>query len=190
MGPSHQGAPSLPELGMQLGTWRVFSLLQAAQVPTLKRLSSYNEGGGSPLPANFPLFPCQAQLRARLLWGCQVRLQQAPSDICVCVCFALHPRCHCPLIVAAVTVPPAPHTVLHTYCCSLLVLESKSLHLCCLVCHLPEVIVSFLILCWPLLCLCDILFSFLEMLSLCALPCLCPVSCAEVWNVCCGLALG
>ena len=54
MGPSHQGAPSLPELGMQLGTWRVFSLLQAAQVPTLKRLSSYNEGGAVLCQQIFP----------------------------------------------------------------------------------------------------------------------------------------
>lgn len=53
----------------------------------------------------------------------------------VCVCFASHPRCRCPPIVAVVTVTPAPPIVLLTYRCRLLVLESRSLHLPLSVCQ-------------------------------------------------------
>lgn len=56
----------------------------------------------------------------------------------VCVCFALHPRCRCPLIVAVVTVTPAPPIVLLTSRCRLLVLESRSLHLLLSVCQSPR----------------------------------------------------
>lgn len=53
----------------------------------------------------------------------------------VYVCFASHPRCRCPPIVAVVTVTPVPPIVLLTYRCRLLVLESRSLHLLLSVCQ-------------------------------------------------------
>lgn len=70
----------------------------------------------------------EAQPRARSSRGC-TRLQHAPSDIPVSVCFALRPRCRCPPILAVVTVTPAPPTVLPSYRCRLLVLQSRSLRL-------------------------------------------------------------
>lgn len=60
----------------------------------------------------------------------------------VCVCFASHPRCRCPPLVAVVTVTPAPPIVLLTYRCHLLVLESRSLHHLCLCVSLPGGTVS------------------------------------------------
>lgn len=79
-----------------------------------------------PLAGEGSVFPHQAQPRARSSRGCCAQLQQAPSDIPVSVCFALRPRCRCPPILAVVTVTPAPPTVLPTYRCRLLVLESRS----------------------------------------------------------------
>lgn len=58
----------------------------------------------------------------------------SPCDVTLSVCSASHPRCRWPLIVAVVTVTPAPPTVLPTFRCRLLVLESRSLHLLLSVC--------------------------------------------------------
>lgn len=51
------------------------------------------------------------------------------TSLCLSVCFALRPRCRCPPTLAVVTVTPAPLTVLPTYRCRPLVLESRSFRL-------------------------------------------------------------
>lgn len=104
------------------------------------------------------------------------------TSLYLSVCFALHPRCWCPPTLDVVTVTPAPLTVLPTYRCRPLVLESRSFRASrCLVCQAPQSARE-LSHTSASCSACVTLFSFLEIPSVCSALCFCRVSSAKLWD--------